>query len=390
MSYSEKSKTTRIKSIAFIDYKPAELKINKDWMVVYYSKNPLNGNLSRFRLRVPTISNRIERIKHGKRIVLEINNRLADGWSPFFEENGKNFKSFSDGITEFLNYLKKQVKDKVFREDTLRCYNSNLNLLQQFIREKKISIKFVLEINKRFCVEYLDWIYIDRNSSPRTRNNHLGFLKLFCNFLVNRGALSENPTTGIIAMKLQPKKRAIFTESIKEKIYQELEIYTNGFKNVCMTTYFCFVRNQELAKLFVKNVDLEQGTIFVSKEISKNKKDEYVTIPLQFLPNLKHHLKNANPDHYLFSSLDFKPGNKKMPIRKIATAWEKLRTKLNLESKYQFYSFKDTGITDLLNSGVPAIKVRDQARHYDIKITEMYTPRNTGSDATIRNANIIF
>ncbi len=390
MSYSEKSKNTRVKSIAFVDYKPAELKLNKDWMVVYYAKNPLDGNLSRFRLRVPTISNRIERVKHGKRIVLEINNRLADGWSPFFEENGKNFKSFSDGVTEFLNYLKKQVKDKVFREDTLRSYNSNLNLLQQFIREKRLSINFVLEINKRFCVQYLDWIYIDRNSSPRTRNNHLGFLRLFCNFLVNRGALAENPTTGIIAMKLQLKKRAIFTESIKRKILQELENYTNGFKNACMTTYFCFVRNQELAKLFVKNVDLEQGTIFISKEISKNKKDEYVTIPLQFLPSLQHHLKNANPDNYLFSSLDFKPGNKKMPIRKIATAWEKLRTKLNLESKYQFYSFKDTGITDLLNSGVPAIKVRDQARHYDIKITEMYTPRNTGSDVTIQNANIIF
>lgn len=390
MSYSEKSKNTRVKSIAFVDYKPAELKINKDWMVVYYAKNPLDGNLSRFRLRVPTISNRIERVKHGKRIVLEINNRLADGWSPFFEENGKNFKSFSDGVTEFLNYLKKQVKDKVYRDDTLRSYNSNLNLLQQFIREKRLSINFVLEINKKFCVQYLDWIYIDRNSSPRTRNNHLGFLRLFCNFLVNRGALAENPTTGIIAMKLQPKKRAIFTESIKRKIQQELETYSNGFKNVCMTTYFCFVRNQELAKLFVKNVDLEQGTIFISKEISKNKKDEYITIPLQFLRSLQHHLKNANPDHYLFSSLDFKPGNKKMPIRKIATAWEKLRTKLNLESKYQFYSFKDTGITDLLNSGVPAIKVRDQARHYDIKITEMYTPRNTGSDATIRNAIITF
>ena len=45
---------------------------------------------------------------------------------------------------------------------------------------------------------------------------------------------------------------------------------------------------------------------------------------------------------------------------------------------------------DLLNSGVPSIKVRDQARHYDIKQTESYTTRNLIADDIIRRAKVDF
>ncbi|MBS7230205.1 tyrosine-type recombinase/integrase [Flavobacterium psychroterrae] len=390
MQNSEKSTSSRNKSIAFIDYKPAELKKNKEWMIVYYSKHPVTGLLERQRLRVPCLNSITDRTIHAKRIVLEINNKLADGWSPYMEQTGKNYKTFKEVVSGFLNNLNKQLKDNVLRQDTLRTYNSNLNLFQQFLIEKNIKITFAVEINKNLCTKYLDWVYIDRCNSPRTRNNHLIFIKLFCSFLVNRGVLKENPALGIKPMKAPPKTRQVFPQVIKNRINEKLLSYDNGFFCICMTTYFCFIRNTELGKLKVGMVNLKENSIFLPKEISKNKKDEFITIPSQFLEILKNHIGNGFSQDYLFSSDNFKVGAIQMPIRKIATAWEKVREELNLENKYQFYSFKDTGITDLLNSGVPAIKVRDQARHYDIKITELYTPRNKGCDATIQEANVTF
>ena len=385
-----KNSLSRNKSIAFLDYKPAELKMNKEWVIVYYSKNPVNGILERQRLRVPCISNKSERIKHGKRIALEINNRLAEGWSPYLEDTGKNYKTFELVSEEFLSHLKKQLKDGVVRPDTMRTYNSNLNLLHEFFVQKKIKITFALEITKKICIQYLDWVYLDRNNSPRTRNNHLTFVKIFCNFLVDRGVINENPTNGIQPMKLQTKKREIFPDDIKREINEKLKSYDNAYYTLCMTTYFCLIRNSELGKLKVSMINVGDNSIFLPKEISKNKKDEFITIPTQFLPVLKKHIENSLPDDYLFSSNNFKTGENQMPVRKIATAWDKLRKDLNLEKKYQFYSLKDTGITDLLNSGIPAIKVRDQARHYDIKITELYTPRNKGCDSTIKDAKVSF
>ncbi|WP_299674817.1 hypothetical protein [uncultured Dokdonia sp.] len=39
---------------------------------------------------------------------------------------------------------------------------------------------------------------------------------------------------------------------------------------------------------------------------------------------------------------------------------------------------------------VPLIKIRDQARYHDIKITETYTPRNNSRDDTIAQIDFEF
>ena len=376
--------------VIFIDYKPAELKLNKEWIIVYYSKNPTTNRLERIRLRVPTLESKTDRLKLAKLTVVAINLKLSSGWSPFLEQAGTTYKTFDAAVEDFLTSIKKQVKDNVVRPDTLRTYNSNLNMLRQYIKEKQLKIVFALELKKQFCVNYLDWIYLERNSSPITRNNHLAFLRLFSAFLISRGVLNENPTTGLQSMKPLPKTRQLFPEAIKQKIYTELQTYDNGYSTLCMATYFCFIRNSELGKLKVWMLNFKDNSIFLPKEISKNKKDESVTIPSQFLSDIKKHVGNSPLDYFVFSSNEFKPGLKKMPANKIANAWDELREKLKIEKIYQFYGLKDTGITDLLNSGIPAIKVRDQARHSELRITEMYAIRNNNCDSVIQEANISF
>lgn len=384
-------KTENFKKInAFVDYIPAELRMKKDWIVVYYAKNPVTNKLDRQRVRVPNITNKLERVKFAKKMVLELNNQLSQGWSPFFYESGKNFKSFPAALDDFKRYIAKQLHDGVFRADTLKTYTSNLNLLEQFIREKQIRITFALQINKSFCVQYLDWIYLDRNNSARTRNNHLIFLKMLCNYFINRGILNENPLSGITSLKQSKKKRIIIPASVRTEIEKEVLQYNDGFHCVCGITYYCMVRNTEIGKMQVKLVNLKENNIFIPKEISKNKRDEFVTIPDEFKPVIAKHILNCDPNDFLFSSNKFLPGEKKMSLGRISRKWERLRTKLNFKKEYQFYSLKDTGITDLLNAGIPAIKVRDQARHYDIKITELYTPRNGGCDEIIKNAKTKF
>lgn len=102
------------------------------------------------------------------------------------------------------------------------------------------------------------------------------------------------------------------------------------------------------------------------------------------------HLEKATKEDYLFSDDNFKPGPRKLEPKKISDTWSKMREVLKFKNEYQFYSLKDTGITQLFNLDVPLIKIRDQARHHDIKITETYTPRNYASDETIRSLEFNF
>lgn len=61
------------KRIAFIDYKPAELRDNKSWYIEYYAKNPQTEKLDRFRNRVPKMKSVQERRKYAKKMILAIN-----------------------------------------------------------------------------------------------------------------------------------------------------------------------------------------------------------------------------------------------------------------------------------------------------------------------------
>lgn len=368
----------------FIDYIPAELHQTKDWLIVFYCKNPVSNKLERQRIRVPKIKSSVERIRFAKKMVAEINQKLASGWSPFFEQTGKNLKSWKDAIVDFERNLQKQLKDGALRRDSIRTYTSNLNLIKEFISLQDVDMTFAIQFNKAFCVKYLDWIYLDRASAPRTRNNHLIFLRLLGNYFLSRGILAENPTTGIKNLNKLAKKRIYIPADIRENIKNEIILQKNGFHCLCMTIYYCMIRNTELAKLKVENVNLINNTIFVPKEISKNKKDETVTILDDFLPIIKNHIENAKPNSYLFSNDNFYTGTEPMATKKIYRKWLQLQTKLKFKKEYQFYSLKDTGITNLFLLGLPAIKIRDQARHSSIQITELYTPRNMKCDETIR------
>ena len=122
-----------------------------------------------------------------------------------------------------------------------------------------------------------------------------------------------------------------------------------------MFTYFCLIRRTELTKFKVADIRLIESCIILDASITKNRKTDSVTIPDVFLPILAQHLQYAKNSDYLFSTDNFKPGRKQLTPKKISDTWAKYRKLYGFDSKFQFYSLKDTGITDLLNTGVPAI-----------------------------------
>lgn len=376
------------KRIVFVDYKPAELRANKVWYIEYYAKNPLTEKLERFKKRVPSMKSQREREKYAKKMVQAINQKLETGWSPFYENPSNQYKSLEDSFSLFLKQLEKEVKDGIKRPDTLRSWKSFFSNISAYIKEKHLDIKFVLNIDFLFVNNFLDYIYYDKKNSPRTYNNYLAYMKGFFEWAKLKGYAKQNPAEGIKSKPKVQKKREPLTAEVK-KCIKELRDKDFHFFTCCMLTYFCLIRRTELTKLKVSDVRLSESRIILDGSITKNRKTDSVTIPDVFLPILAQHLATANNSDYLFGK-DFKPGKVQLNPKKISDTWIKYRKKYKFDSKFQFYSLKDTGIMDLLNSGIPSIKVRDQARHYDIKQTEAYTTRNLIADDTIKGAKFDF
>ena len=234
----------------------------------------------------------------------------------------------------------------------------------------------------------MDWILYERKNTPRTYNNHLGFWVTFLNYCIDRGHLDVNVALSIKKKNVNKKKRKILPPDIKDKV-KLLANEIPSYYTLCMMTYYCFIRRTELTKLKIKDLHLPYF-ITIPADVSKNRKENNVTIPKQLNILLQKHIEGASLDDYIFSANNFKPGPRQLNPKKISDTWSKFRKKYKIASEYQFYSLKDTGITDLLRKGIPAIKVRDQARHYDLRITESYTYRNDSFDEVIKDLDFTF
>lgn len=372
MSTTQKTKTTR----SYIDFVPAELRENKRWEIIYYVKDPYTDKLKRKANRVRPMKNKTERRKLAKRMILEINRKLERGWNPFLNSSeAKGFMKFTDACKLFLRRTEKEVKSNDKRYDTLRSYRSFINNITNYLIEIGEENMFVIKFSSDLVRDFLDVVYYDRENSARTRNNYLNFINTLSEWLIKHNYISKNPTTRIELIPSKTKTRIVIPDNTKNEIFKKLKEINPSYFVLCLVCYYCLVRRTEITKLKVRDVMIKNGILYVEKEASKNKKSMPVTIPDALVPYLVEHLKSANSSDFLFSEDNYIPGKSRLAPKKISDEWSKLRKTMNLPREYQWYSLKDTGITNLLKAGVPLIAVRDQARHHSSLQTDAYTPK---------------
>ena len=389
----ETSQKNTSPQIPFIDFVPAEVKetTGENWRIVFYARKPGTNRMKRFRRRVKKIQGQQNRMRYAKRICAEINKKLNEGWSPFINEYARHeYRLVMEVMDLYLEQAQRKCKDNLIRPDSLRAYTSYIQNIKEFLKLKGKTNLFTVEFDRKLILEFLDYIYYERKRSARTANNYLGFINLLGSFMKDREYVAVNPAQGIEKKKVKKKKREIIPAKVRNEIFTYQAAHNRQYLTLCLTVYFCFIRRTEISKLLVKHVDLSRDTIFIPKEISKNGKDGVVTIPGKLKELLSVHLDGATQEDFLFSNDHFKPGEKRLQPKIISDEWVRMRNVLGFKNEYQFYSLKDTGITELFILDVPTIKIRDQARHHDIKITEAYTPRNYVSDDFIKNLNFNF
>lgn len=106
--------------------------------------------------------------------------------------------------------------------------------------------------------------------------------------------------------------------------------------------------------------------------ISKNHNTRKAVITPAIIDMLKKmKLYKYNKNYYLFSC-GFKPEKNPCGEKYYLKYFNVVRDKLGWKNSYTLYSFRDTGITELLQSGVPAIDVMKLADHSSLDVTSIY------------------
>jgi integrase len=368
---------------SFIDYLPAELRENKEWYIEFYAKDPFSGNLKRKRIKVNRIKNVIERRKFAKRLLQEINFKLAKGWSPFIELSAP--KSFYNIYTVFEDYL--LVKSKELRPQSFLSYKSNINMLVNFlVLNDKNKEMFVAAFGKSTALEFLDFMYIKRNVGERRYNNALTFGFILFNWMVQYGYISINPFEGLKKKREKTKRRKVIPSYIRSNIENLLNVDDKRFLTFLLLEFYALLRPNEILSLRVSDIDIEKQTIRVREEVSKSNKFRLITIPNVLLPLvLDLNLERYKQDMFVFSQ-DMFPGYIQKTTRYARTKWEKLQRNLKLPDYFQMYSLRDSGIVYLLQSGVSVDEVAKQAGHSSLSITSKYALQaNTSASFQLLN-----
>lgn len=363
-----------------IAYTPPRLYVGKEWYVGWYSYDPVSQAPRRKKIKLNHIPNKVERRKYANDLIARINEKLRRGWNPWIaSEDSKAYASFTDVCNHYSKLVTKRAEDGYYRSDTYVSYLSYLRNLRKYNEKLKFSISYIYQFDRQYIIDFLEHVYLDRENSARTRDNYLGWLKSFSDFLIQSGYLKEKPTEGIKAFSKweKRKKRQYLPEDVLYKFRKHVEETNRYFLLASYILFYCFVRPKEMSLLKIRDINLKNRTLLIGEEQSKNRREAAITLPVKII-HLMVDLRIFDcPGNYYLFSKKMQPGEEYQNEKQFRDFWTRhVRKPLKLPDKYKFYSLKDTGVTMMLRANTDILSVRDQARHSSILITDTYTPHD--------------
>lgn len=353
-------------------YMPAVLKkTSVGWLIEFYALHPTENRLIRKQIKLNRQAKRFARVgefrSYAADIVNRINIKLAGGWNPFIEsENIRLYTKISDVIADYL-----QEKKRELRPATMVSYTSFCRMLTEWLGNDYVKM-YASMFNRVYAIRYLDYLYKERGVSARTWNNQLKMGRAFFNWAREKMYVKDNPFESIKTKKPDKKKRVLIEKDVRKRISDYLQENNPNFLAVCRLVFTSLIRPKEIRLIKVGDVRLAEKCIRIPPENAKNGNERFASVNMQLMEWLLDvHLERYPNEFYLFGS-DLMPGKVPCGLFRFDKEWNKVRNALKLPKEMQLYSFRDTGINNLLKNGVDALTVMQHADHHDLSMTTRY------------------
>lgn len=343
------------------------LHTGKSWYVDFFALDPATGTMRRKKYMLDSIDKVTERRKRARELIESVLKMLRSGWSPWVNvDDNRGYTLLEDALAKYEKYLERQPKLK-----TRQSYGSRLNVLREYIAGMVLPPRYVYQFNTAFVTDFLDWLYLDREVTGRTRNNYRGWCSSLAAYFIEREYISGNPVEKIKNVPETAKKRQPLSAAMLQALRRHLEVKNPVFLLACMMEYYTMIRPTELVNIRIRDISIREQSVFVSAEYSKNKRDGKVGLNEDLIKlMIDVGLFNHTGDCYIFGD-KLRHCTTRASSEIFRREWIKVRKALKWSDVYQFYSLKDSGIRDLANAAGIVI-ARDQARHTDISTTNKY------------------
>lgn len=355
-----------------VQFIPARICDGKDLSIKYYAWHPVDKRLKRVVMRFNHLKgkmNKIERTRHLRQIVSEINANLAAGRNPFIEsDTPKAFNKLCDAVEQFL-----KLKKRDMRWDGFRSYASYCKKLIEWLDKKHLKDCYVISFTGDTALELMNELALDETLSNRTWNNHFVFYRSLWNWMIANRYCKVNVFQSFGKKREDAKFRSVIPELSHHRIAAYCRWFMPEMEIVIDLVRASFIRPKEISLIQIREIDLVKKVIFIPASKSKTHSDRYAYLPDWLCAKIEANFNlNRFPLDYYFIGSSLTPAEKNTNTRKIDKYWTTLRTDLRLGMEMQLYSYRDTGITFLEDSGISRKVIQKLTDHKSEKMVGKY------------------
>lgn len=346
------------------------------WYIEYYQTQPDTGECPRTRLYGGL--NRIKDLKERRKVALamvrELNKeKLPFGW-PYQEPvQDDDITTIADAIKLALD-----AKRALPRKKSFQTLESKVRPLSQYLKEKKWEEKPIKWFTRSKARAFMTWLDEKKNLTGITYNNYVKDLRSVFGEMIKDNLIDENPWSMMPKRQVEDKKRRTFTQKERLEVAAYVRKVDPWLFCAILMQYYCFVRPSEMRRLKFKDLDLHNGVINLPKDKTKNARPRTVTIPKKALDFFMEMDFPSYPVNYFIFGNNMQPhlskavGSGTMYRLHQKYLRELMKNgKLNDISGLQFYSWKDTGITDM-SQVLDPYRLKDQTGHVKFEVLLRY------------------
>lgn len=299
-------------------------------------------------------------------VVCSINSKLAGGWTPYGEtQNARLFTPINIVTTLYIN-----EKSAELRPDTVINYKSFCKIFTEFVESVTTGMQ-IGSFNRVLAVRFMDYLFHEKSLRGRSWNNRLKQARAFFSWAVEKCYAKENPFEGIKPKREETKKRVLIPAGTRKIIADYWEKRNPGYLVLCEMVFSALIRPKEAWRLKVSDVNFGDGYIFVSEVDAKTHYSRFAAMVPELKLLLSRMTDGSKATDYIFGS-GYKPGKKQIAYSRFRKDWDAMRKELHLPDEMQLYSFRDTGINEMLKSGIDPLTVMQHADHHDLSMTTRY------------------
>ena len=282
---------------------------------------------------------------------------------------------YSKNLEEFLDYLK---IEKNRSENTLRSYQTDLELLSEFLTNKGITNwdKTNGELIKEWVIDLKK-----KNISNTTIARRISSVKVFFGFLVKRNFIETNPTLKLITPKLnkvlpnvlgQKQAEQLLTQAANLEVEEEEEEVRIRDYAILEVLYSTGIRVSELVGLDLDDINFSNLTL---KVLGKGRKERIVPFGIPAKDAIDMYLtesRNKFIDKKTQALFLGQRGNR-LNVRQVRRILNKAMHQIENGKEISPHDLRHSAATHMLEAGADLRIVQELLGHSSLATTQKYT-----------------